>query len=378
VSFTVKWPTTTVLSSSSNPSTYGQSITFTAAVTSGATGTVAFIEGATSYCSGSPIIGTTATCGISALSVGPHTITATYGGDPSHEGSSGTVEQIVNKANQLTLTLIAGSPLTYNTTETLSTSGGSGTGAVSYEVTSGSCSIANGDQLAAQSGSGTCSITATKAADENYHAITASATVVLQKAVTETRVEADVALSLPSPTVTMTATVSSPSGSPSSGTVRFRQWSEDIPGCETTPVTSGSAVCTTTSLRPAVYEIAAVYSGDLNYASSTSQTLQVSTLLGRMSRNSWYLSPEGWIVRAYTRTEAPQEVYIEVLDAGGNMVDAADISGMQENPMLIAGDAAAPDVSLGMDRPTRTGFVIYRTKAGGKVVPVPGIMQAVP
>ena len=42
----------------------------------------------------------------------------------------------VQKAAQATLTLNAGTPLTYNTSETLTTSGGSGTGVVTFSVTS--------------------------------------------------------------------------------------------------------------------------------------------------------------------------------------------------------------------------------------------------
>ena len=86
------------------------------------------------------------------------------------------------KLDQAALTLNAGSPLTYNATETVSTTGGSGAGAVSYQVTAGSCSISGGNQLTATGGTGSCSITATKAADTNYNAATASGAVTLQKA----------------------------------------------------------------------------------------------------------------------------------------------------------------------------------------------------
>lgn len=62
-------------------------------------------------------------------------------------------------------------------TSVLSTSGGSGTGAVSYEVTVGEalCNI-DEDELTGM-GQGTCTVTATKAADTNYLVETATATV---------------------------------------------------------------------------------------------------------------------------------------------------------------------------------------------------------
>jgi hypothetical protein len=59
-------------------------------------------------------------------------------------------------------------------TTTLGTTGGSGTGSVTYTVTSGSCTVA-GNTLTAPSAAGTCSVTATKAADSSYNATTSAA-----------------------------------------------------------------------------------------------------------------------------------------------------------------------------------------------------------
>jgi hypothetical protein len=79
-------PTTTTGVSSVNPSTAGQSVTFTATVTTGATavtiGTVQFSEGATPR--GAPV--TVAGDG-----------TATYSGTPTLDGSTDTVAQVVEK-----------------------------------------------------------------------------------------------------------------------------------------------------------------------------------------------------------------------------------------------------------------------------------------
>jgi hypothetical protein len=73
-------PSAITLSGSANFSTYGQSITYTATVTAGATGTVTFaIDGMTQ----SPVTLTTgiAKFSISNLSPGTHTVTAAYSGD---------------------------------------------------------------------------------------------------------------------------------------------------------------------------------------------------------------------------------------------------------------------------------------------------------
>jgi surface protein len=76
----------------------------------------------------------------------------------------------------LTLTSTAG---TAGTALTLTTSGGSGTGAVSYSVTSAGttgCSITSGVLNATTAG--TCTVTATKAADATYSAVSSAATTV--------------------------------------------------------------------------------------------------------------------------------------------------------------------------------------------------------
>jgi outer membrane protein OmpA-like peptidoglycan-associated protein len=63
--------------------------------------------------------------------------------------------------------------------DALTSSGGSGTGAVTYAVTNGTakgCAIANGELTAASAG--TCLVTATKALDGTYSATTSTATTV--------------------------------------------------------------------------------------------------------------------------------------------------------------------------------------------------------
>src|SRR5581483_6320939 len=101
-----KVPTTTTLVSSVNPSTFGQSVTFTATVTSSGsgtpTGTVTFMDGATTLGTGT-LSGGVASFSTATLSVGTHSITAVYGGDSTFAGStSNTVNQVVNKAPSAT------------------------------------------------------------------------------------------------------------------------------------------------------------------------------------------------------------------------------------------------------------------------------------
>jgi len=95
------YPTTTAVVSSINPSTLGQSVTFTATVSGVVTltGTVQFKDGAANLGSAVALSGTTAALTTSALSVATHGITATYSGDATNLGStSSAVNQVVNSA----------------------------------------------------------------------------------------------------------------------------------------------------------------------------------------------------------------------------------------------------------------------------------------
>ncbi len=96
-------PTTTVLTSSPNPSTTAQPILFTATVTSTSTvnsGTVTFRRGAIILCNAVPVNGSgVATCNVTAGTIpqGTHVITADYNGSPGQFNiSNGTTTQQVD------------------------------------------------------------------------------------------------------------------------------------------------------------------------------------------------------------------------------------------------------------------------------------------
>jgi uncharacterized repeat protein (TIGR03803 family) len=95
--------TTTTLTSSPNPSTHGQSVTFTAVVNSSKGvppdgEAVSFMQGATVLGTGT-LSGGSAVFMTSTLAVGTHSITAAYGGDSTFAAStSKPVKQVVTKA----------------------------------------------------------------------------------------------------------------------------------------------------------------------------------------------------------------------------------------------------------------------------------------
>ncbi len=141
-SFTIeKAVTTTALTSSANPSVFGQPVSFTAAVTSPA-GTP---TGSATFASDGNELGTVGLTGgqamlsTAALPVGNHTITATYSGDANFLGSSDTLAQTVNK-DPTTTTLTSapnpstfGSPATFTATVTANPPGsGTPSGTVTF------------------------------------------------------------------------------------------------------------------------------------------------------------------------------------------------------------------------------------------------------
>ena len=89
-----------------------------------------------------------------------------------------TVASTVSKASQATITFAPLSPQVNATVQSLSASGGSGSGAFSYAVQSGPGTISGGNFLTATANAGTIVVRATKAADDNYNEATRDANVV--------------------------------------------------------------------------------------------------------------------------------------------------------------------------------------------------------
>ena len=96
-------PVTTV-TSSQDPSTFGQKVTFTATIAPDDGGTITFSSGATVLCAAVPLTHVggstyTAKCAATALPAGFNTITAAYPGDTGYAASSDTLTQTVARAS---------------------------------------------------------------------------------------------------------------------------------------------------------------------------------------------------------------------------------------------------------------------------------------
>jgi alpha-tubulin suppressor-like RCC1 family protein len=178
ISFTTTAPTN---------ASYNSTFPVAAQSTSGLTVTLSVDSSSTSVCSlGTPSVsGGVTSATVTMLSgTGTCTIFAIQSGNASY--SSATLQQtsaIAVPAGQATLTVTGPASVTYGTTGTATATGGSGTGALSFSAgASTGCSV-SGTTVSVSDASGTCSLTATKAADNNYSAATSAAfAVTLQKA----------------------------------------------------------------------------------------------------------------------------------------------------------------------------------------------------
>jgi len=108
----------TAVTTSSEPSTYGQSVTFTATVST-SSGTP---DGTVTFKNGSSVLGTAALAGgqaslaISTLNGGTHTINAVYSGNSEYGSSTGSVPQVVEPAATATALTSSENPSAYGDT----------------------------------------------------------------------------------------------------------------------------------------------------------------------------------------------------------------------------------------------------------------------
>ena len=151
--------TTTAVSSSVNPSEFGQSVTFTATVASGVgtpTGTVQFKDsGVNMGAAQSLSAGGVAQVTSSAMTAGTHTITAVYSGDTNFLTSSGTLSggQVVKMQPSLSINDVSfaeGNSGTTNLIFTVTLSAASNlTVNVNYATANGTATLADNDYQAA-------------------------------------------------------------------------------------------------------------------------------------------------------------------------------------------------------------------------------------
>jgi type II secretory pathway pseudopilin PulG len=303
-------PTAAAVVSSSNPSVFGQTVTYTVTVTAASpstgipTGSVKFMDGgvAIAGCSAQVLTGTstdTATCAATYNATGSHTITAQYLGNANYALSavSPPITQAVIAANTSTVvassasTSVVGQPVTYTATVAV-VSPGTGNPAGTVEFLDGGGVIGS---CTAQALTGTSTDTATCIITYNAtgsHTITAqyagttsyalsastSITQTVNAASTATVVASSASTSVVGQAVTYTATVTATSpgtGNPA-GTVTFMDGGVAITGCTAQTLTGTStdtATCGFTYNATGSHTITAQYTGNALYLTSTSTSI---------------------------------------------------------------------------------------------------------
>ena len=281
----VQAPTTATLTSSLNPSSYGNSVTFTATIppsgTTAPTGTVSFLDGATQIgtgtLSGNPGVATFTT---TTLNMGTHTITVSYPGD-SYNGPSVSLplNQVVKQAQTATTVTaapspgIAGGPETITATVKVTAGSGTPTGTVTFTSGTtplGSAPLTNGGTatITPALAQGSYQIVATYSGDANNQgSSSAPLPLTVAQATTQTALVVAPNPALVLAPITFTASVTGNGGTPT-GSVNFLANGNVIGTGAVNP--SGTATFTTSTLAAGTYAITASYTGDANDAGSTS------------------------------------------------------------------------------------------------------------
>jgi hypothetical protein len=306
--------TTTSVTSSQNPSSSAESVTFTATVTSGSpatavtTGQISFKAGGTNCADAPTVLPAAQTVSgsrqvaftTSALALGSHTIRGCYGGATGFLASEGSVTQQVN--NTATLTEIAssinpsvtGQSVTFTATVKQDGSTIGAHGSVSFRQGSTDCT--DGTQVKAPTvlnGSGQATYTASFLASESpfniracyggatgFDPSNAAISQAVNKANTTTVVTTSKTPTVYSEPVTFNVTVSA--SSPGSGTPGGNVTLKDgscaaavIAGPSALDVSGKVSFTGITSLSAATHTIAACYGGSGDFEGSTGTVTQV-------------------------------------------------------------------------------------------------------
>lgn len=280
----------TTVASSPNPSTYGQVVTLTAAVTavppaSGTpTGTVTFNQNSTALGS-TTLSNGTGSISVTNLAVGTDSLTAVYSGDTNFLGStSALLHQVVNQALTTTSVTSNAEPANVNQSVTYTATVSSPynnhlTGTITFKDGTNTIATVNVTQpsyTTSYATTGKHSITAIYSGDTNNLGSTSPVyTQYIEKlpVTTATKVTSSGSPSLINTPVTFSATVTSTYGNiPNGETVTFYDSTTQI-GAGTT--VSGVATFTTSTLSAKTHTIKGTYAGDKTFKTSTGTTTQV-------------------------------------------------------------------------------------------------------
>jgi len=274
-----------VLTSSLNPSISGANVVFTATLSGVGslipTGSVTFSDGASTLATvqlGATGAGSLQTA---ALTVGSHTITASYSGDSNYAVAFSFLIQTVQSANTQVALTASANPATYATpvslSATVTSNGGLATGTVNFTdggTAIGSATLNAGGVATLSTSSlapGTHSIVANYAGDGRASASTSTPLALNVRQTTTVALATSASPAQTLSPVLLTATVTNSGVTPVTGTVTFTDGATLL-GTATVD-TTGHATLTVPSLAAGNHSIVASYGGDNNDFSSLSPAL---------------------------------------------------------------------------------------------------------
>jgi hypothetical protein len=179
--------TTTVTTTPLTTASYGASVTLTANVTSGATGTVAFTYGSGTSIGSCTLASSTCNLATTALPVGSDTITATYSGDSSYNGSSNTTSISISKVTPTVSWTPSATSQTYGTaigTGVLNATVSSPAGSIAYtsNASVGTCGTTIDSTCVLNGGTYTLTATFTPTDTTDYNTATATTSYTVNAA----------------------------------------------------------------------------------------------------------------------------------------------------------------------------------------------------
>ena len=283
----VQTATTTTLTSTPNPSAYGQAVICTATVTPSVgvvpDGEIVTFHQGPNVLGTAPTRGGTATLSDSTIAVGTRNITAVYAGDANFATSTSKVlNQVITKATSTTTLMSSPNPTTFGQSLTITATvapefSGTPTGVVTFKnggmwlagvPLSGGVASYTTTKLPA----GSDSISAVYSGSPSFSGSTSALLgQTVNQASTTTTLTSSLNPSNSTQAVTFTANVTGENGGTVGGTVTFQDGTKTL---GTVTVSGGAASYTTSTLAAGSHTITATYNGNKNFTTSSTSLTQ--------------------------------------------------------------------------------------------------------